>query len=508
MCFSHILVLYPTGSNNGEQGVSLSLAKAFSSKRASLVRQNPAKKLKIDDSEFTIDQIVLLISKNICRPIEKDVFQFHAENNCVATLVSFNRSMTELDIRQIIRNEFDSLLNDPYEFQILRMENRTLLPLNISKKNSLNGQALWKLFQKKKIYIRPQQNLSLYPKLCAAVNVNFDSDSESDCYESDSGSKKDVVKKRSFGAAEGNLPMNSPLQFSNNEESSSRINSPEIHGIETFNVDTTSNFDYQSTLTIKEVLKPLQTQLKPNKSRWYVNRNNVLNCAFRQMRRKTFQLTERVSIKFTDTLGVSNVGGEETQINLAQELDPTSSLSQGFEEEGVDLGGLSREFFTLCLRSLQASKMFCGPQDQMQLQSDAAAEQVPKNRNELSKNCYTLAGELIALSILQSGPAPCFLSKALYDAVLEGKIMKGSKDLIGDPCILQELNLIEKAQNLEELRDAVLGRKCEEARLTTFPTNVRQKSQLIERKLIVIFYFDALFAHRVIPKVHNLPHTF
>lgn len=110
--------------------------------------------------------------------------------------------------------------------------------------------------------------------------------------------------------------------------------------------------------------------------------------------------TKPVAITFTDTMGMEP--GDEPR-----------------EEEGVDGGGLSREFFTLGLCNIRDSKLFVGSSEEKALNYHG-----PGNVTRQGENDYELAGMFMAMALIQGAAGPNFLTTELYDALLTGSINK------------------------------------------------------------------------------------
>lgn len=80
-------------------------------------------------------------------------------------------------------------------------------------------------------------------------------------------------------------------------------------------------------------------------------------------------------------------------------------------EPAVDDGGPRREFLTLSLRALRDSPLLIGNIDQKVFNYSTQA-----NVNR----AFFQAGKLVAISLLQGGPSPSYLSKATAHYLIHG----------------------------------------------------------------------------------------
>ncbi|XP_061190391.1 uncharacterized protein LOC133198297 [Saccostrea echinata] len=98
-------------------------------------------------------------------------------------------------------------------------------------------------------------------------------------------------------------------------------------------------------------------------------------------------------------------------------------------EQGVDVGGLRREFWSLFLYQLSHSIFVTGKEGRLSFQP---------NFLERKKNTFFHLGQLVALSILQDGPGAPIFSECITDYILNGKsnsldpddLMEGPKEIL------------------------------------------------------------------------------
>jgi hypothetical protein len=124
-------------------------------------------------------------------------------------------------------------------------------------------------------------------------------------------------------------------------------------------------------------------------------------------------------------------------------LDLRKESDVMFEGElGADLGGPKRELFSHALQSLvdvdQAYKiqLFGGLED----------HRVPLyNVDAISEGCFTMAGRLLAWSVLHGGEGLVGLAPAVIEYLSTGSVPKAaSKVTIDDVCDLELKDIIEK----------------------------------------------------------------
>ena len=120
-------------------------------------------------------------------------------------------------------------------------------------------------------------------------------------------------------------------------------------------------------------------------SKFNICRSNICDAIFRGMNRKSFSPNKKLSVKFTDDIGLS--------------------------EGAVDMGGPIMEFFTLSLEAILSSKLFCGQEHSRLLSYDAKA---------LKHDEYFMAGQLISMALVHAGAAPRCFSPVLFDSLIRG----------------------------------------------------------------------------------------
>ena len=100
---------------------------------------------------------------------------------------------------------------------------------------------------------------------------------------------------------------------------------------------------------MKNILQALRAnvaELTPTANCFNVVRSDILQSAIRTVQRRAFNPTCKIDVVFMDTL-------------------------DGSREGSVDTGGPTREFLTLLMRAILASRFFVGPEDSKHLSLDS-----------------------------------------------------------------------------------------------------------------------------------------
>ena len=142
-----------------------------------------------------------------------------------------------------------------------------------------------------------------------------------------------------------------------------------------------SNFD---ELNLKEILEQKSESISNSQiSKFNICRNSIWEGTKRAMLRKSFSPENRMSVKFTDDIGVS--------------------------EGVVDQGGPMREFVTLVLEYITNSELFTGPNEKKMLSCNGRC---------LEESEYFLAGQFFAISLVHCGIGPRCLSPILFECLI------------------------------------------------------------------------------------------
>ncbi|XP_052085243.1 G2/M phase-specific E3 ubiquitin-protein ligase-like [Mytilus californianus] len=137
-------------------------------------------------------------------------------------------------------------------------------------------------------------------------------------------------------------------------------------------------------ISLPELLIKLQSQVALEKiTKFNINRNLVLDGARRAIKRKSFCAKSKISVKFTDDVGIA--------------------------EGAIDEGRPKREFLRMLMKKIQYLHIFEGPENRRILAYSTSA---------LEDNLYRDVGLFFSLSIVHGGPSPKFLSPAMYNALV------------------------------------------------------------------------------------------
>ena len=152
-------------------------------------------------------------------------------------------------------------------------------------------------------------------------------------------------------------------------------------------VDENPPNDDEVIMDISDILQQLASANIENEkiSKFNICRSNICDGIFREMTRKSFSPNKKLSVKFTDDVGLS--------------------------EGAVDIGGPMREFFTLSHEAILSSKLFCRQEHSWLLSYDAKA---------LKHDEYVMAGQLISMALVHAGVAPRCFSPVLFDSLIKG----------------------------------------------------------------------------------------
>lgn len=157
----------------------------------------------------------------------------------------------------------------------------------------------------------------------------------------------------------------------------------EIGGVEKAKIEVNAS---SPALDLKDILADLARKIDLEKiSIFNICRGEMWQGAKRGLTRKSFSPFNKISVKFSDDAGSS--------------------------EGAVDMGGPTREFFTLVLEWLTSSHLFCGPLEGKFLAFSASC---------VDNSEYLYAGKIIALSLVHGGPGINSLSPVLYNALVKG----------------------------------------------------------------------------------------
>ena len=163
-------------------------------------------------------------------------------------------------------------------------------------------------------------------------------------------------------------------------------------------------------------------------------------------------LLRKYKLQLKTTSGKQPVNFNRFQMSALRQLmrlmkDPTLDMRKEpdvmFEGElGADLGGPKKEFFSRALQSLvEVDQVY-----KIQLFGGLEDHRVPLyNVDAISEDCFTMAGKLLAWSVLHDGESLVGLASSVVEYLSTGSVSKAaSKVTIDDVCDLELKEIIEK----------------------------------------------------------------
>ena len=163
-------------------------------------------------------------------------------------------------------------------------------------------------------------------------------------------------------------------------------------------------------------------------------------------------LLRKYKLQLKTTSGKQPVNFNRFQMSALRQLmrlmkDPTLDMRKEpdvmFEGElGADLGGPKKEFFSRALQSLvEVDQVY-----KIQLFGGLEDHRVPLyNVDAISEDCFTMAGKLLAWSVLHDGESLVGLPSSVVEYLSTESVSKAaSKVTIDDVCDLELKEIIEK----------------------------------------------------------------
>ena len=195
-------------------------------------------------------------------------------------------------------------------------------------------------------------------------------------------------------------------------------------------VDENPPNDDEVVMDISDILQQLASANIENEniSKFNICRSNICDGIFRGMTRKSFSPNKKLSVKFTDDVGLS--------------------------EGAVDMGGPMRELFTLSVEAILSSKLFCGQEHSRLLSYDAKA---------LKHDEYVMAGQLISMALVHAGVAPRCFSPVLFDSLIKGHAkVHVPIDAVYDLELQSTLKNVMSVESVDEANRLIADKKLEE----------------------------------------------
>ena len=174
----------------------------------------------------------------------------------------------------------------------------------------------------------------------------------------------------------------------------------------------------QANITLREILHNLSSVIRDTEtSKFNISRNHIWEGAKRALNRTSFDPKIRISVEFTDDMGIS--------------------------EGAIDLGGPGKEFLTIVTDRLLNFHMFVG---------DAFSKFLSLNARSLEDGEYHLAGQIFALSFVHGGPTLKCLSDVCYNGIVKG--VKNMNASVNDVCDYDLRISLEKLLNASNVQEA------------------------------------------------------
>ncbi|XP_013888230.1 G2/M phase-specific E3 ubiquitin-protein ligase [Austrofundulus limnaeus] len=190
---------------------------------------------------------------------------------------------------------------------------------------------------------------------------------------------------------------------------------------ETKSEDLSLEEPVETNVQAHEIIQNLALAVDHKKvSRFNISRSDVWDGAVRGFRRSTYSDNNDIFVKFNDDAGCF--------------------------EEGLDTGGPRREFLTLLMSQLRNRPIFDGPPERRYLVCNSRAAREDE---------FFLAGKMIAVSIVQGGPAPHFLSKNLVNHMIGNPSFRATVEDVKDEEIGKVLQQVLEAQSEEALQNLI-----------------------------------------------------
>ena len=399
-----------------------------------------------------------------------------AENQHIIREVLFMKQWSANDVLEKGKEILQRKLKGCEEIELLESVHRKVVPPTIQPGDTLDGERISKLFKDKPIYIRPKkQILDSFDQQEPSKKKRFkfseadydvagsssdevdeilekpafssilDRETEQECEKSvqkqqnstlEQESEKSVQKQQnstfvSNDASNDTIPSTSVINiteeydalFHNDAWDFNEEDLIEIEELGTNDVDTQVDEASTSTaVSINEILQSLAAKIdQASISKFNISRNHLWESAKRGFNRKSFLPGKKISVKFTDDIGVA--------------------------EGAVDLGGPKRELLTLLLQYLQASALFQGEDN---------AKFLTCITQNIVENDYFIAGQIFSMSLVHGGPAPKFLSQILFDALhLDIRKINVSVDDVPDVATKALLIELRSTTDIHSLNDFI-----------------------------------------------------
>ncbi|XP_038612475.1 G2/M phase-specific E3 ubiquitin-protein ligase [Tachyglossus aculeatus] len=167
------------------------------------------------------------------------------------------------------------------------------------------------------------------------------------------------------------------------------------------------------------ILRELGFQIKTKSRRLYINKDTVWRSALRELKKRNFDPTETIEIRFSNEKEMFGRG---------------------------DVLGSKQEFLSLLMYHLENSPLFEG----------SSSKNLSLDSEALKENYYYEAGRMIAISLVHGGPSPGFFSKTLFNCLVHGpENVQPTVEDVADIDVAQTIMRIKSATTLASLKTAI-----------------------------------------------------
>ena len=342
--------------------------------------------------------VVLLVGQNSDSVPRQTNKVWLSENGHILTACCLQKEWTAEEVAHNLRSLFGTKIPGHSDIQVLASVHTKLLPPTLAPGQVLDGVVMHRLFKTKPVYLKPSvQIIESAPK---TVLDDFKEDSDDDfppMYEAThtyvmSDLEQNTLESEndvSMPPCVEPTPKPTPV-IDLTEEYNALFNEPspfEPLAEPEVLVQSTANESTSDETSPAEVLREALSQLSSdltydNISKFNVSRNHLWESARRGCSKKSFSPKNKISVKFTDDIGVS--------------------------EGAVDLGGPTREFLSLLIKHINRSSMFIG---------DDGNKFITCLSKNLLTGDYCLAGKVVAMSLVHGGPGPESFSSILFNSI-------------------------------------------------------------------------------------------
>ncbi|CAH0556962.1 unnamed protein product [Brassicogethes aeneus] len=314
------------------------LEKSWHIPRPTLAHSSKSSKGSTSSNNSTHKDVYLVTNPNRLNTL-KGIDKFYAtENGLIISGVQFNVNWSVEEINRCLKGLFPVHLEEA-DFEIMVPIGGRLTKPNLPQGKALDGMHMKAIFIQKAVYIR---------KIA---------------------SENHIEPQLEISNPTGASPANSENDYTENT-----LEEDLALAIRNSLVDLNEEVE-----TLEGILQNLHRKIDNTKiSHFNVYRNDIFKCCIKAMNRKSFNIFNKISVKFSDVEGVS--------------------------EGAVDVGGPTREMLRLSMNYIKNCSLFFG-ENKKYLRLDL---ELLENRH------YFEAGRLICLSLLHGGPALHFFSENLF----------------------------------------------------------------------------------------------